>query len=626
MEDQDIKQRVLKYHQEDVSRGLTWASIEEERAVYLGDYINVVRDLADSSPDDWDLARAAMLHITHSEGLSREHNRWLGQKIFASFEQEAQDYLYYLTLETRGDRPTPQFDPQEMFLHHQMTAREATHYYSRVALAVLVNQNDPEQAIGLLESVKTIFDNPHVRYRLPGSNNVLYPDLVLERLRVLYEGVGRFEDALDLSYPSFERFGSSPSPSDVAIRRLNGWMGQLSDVGGIAEVQRFLDLIYEWLDKADDVDKEERDHLGDCPTATRQFWAWYYGNALGRLLVAMPSLRVSLLDEIEAGEWENCWHIAGVLFETPPESWDKYRQRALKFYNTSEIEYRQQGPRPWNATQPPHLSAQSDLYWAMRVGFADAHLQNAGDRRASHTGIVDVLERIETIASSTATHVLHTERNTDNLLEAVNNRVMPNDEYWHGLLQKDMPDLLGRLPTATVEHLIGASRHKFAKELDYCNVALCKSVESLFHRILVPGILELPEAEELELALRRGKRSPRKRSLKDWDKISMSGWVQILETATEGGINDSLRSVLPRAFPNVDLDAVVNLHVGLAEVARLRGSASHDSTTPDDQEASDAEELWDLVVSSNGGGFLATFYSALGLIEDGQGRGNTGGC
>ena len=69
-------------------------------------------------------------------------------------------------------------------------------------------------------------------------------------------------------------------------------------------MERCLDMIYEWLGSAGDVDEEERDHIGDCPTETRQFWAWYYGNALGRLLVARTSLRASLLDEIDAGEWE----------------------------------------------------------------------------------------------------------------------------------------------------------------------------------------------------------------------------------------------------------------------------------------------------------------------------------
>ena len=71
---------------------------------------------------------------------------------------------------------------------------------------------------------------------------------------------------------------------------------------------------------AADVDEEEAEHIGECPATTRQFWACYYGNALGRLIVARSSLRASLLDEVEAGDWENRWHVAAVLFEGSPES------------------------------------------------------------------------------------------------------------------------------------------------------------------------------------------------------------------------------------------------------------------------------------------------------------------
>ena len=619
---QNMEKRHLGYHQEHVSMYLAWGGIEEERAAYLGDYTNVVRDLADSSSDDWDLVRAAMLHIAHARELDREHNRRIGEKILSCFEQEARDYLYYLTRDTWRDRPVPKFDQEEMYHYHHMTAREATYYYSRAALAALTSKDEPHRAIELFEDIKTVLDIPFVSYRLPGGDDGvhggLYRYFILERLPILYERVERFEEALNLVQISFDRPGSGLASYDVAIRRLEGWLKQLSESGGVSTVERFLDMIYEWLDSAGDVDEEERDHLGDCPRATRQFWAWYYGNALGRLIVARPSLRASLIDEIEAGEWETCWHIAGVLFETPPESWGEYRQCALKFYNGSDIEYRQQGGRPYEATQPPHLSAQSDLYWAMRVGFADAHSQNADERRDPHADSADALERIETIVSSTARHVLRVERNTDNLLEAVNNRVMPNDEYWYRLLRERLPSLLKTLPFPTVEHLIVASRYNFAKEPDECNVAICKSVESLFHRIVVPKIMELPEARELMLALPRGKKSPRKRSLKDSDKIQISGWAQILRTAMEGGTNAPLWLVLPIAFPNVDMEAVVSLHVELEKIAQLRGSASHDSATAEEEKAKNAQELWDLVVGSNDRGFLAKFYSAFGLTGEGQ--------
>ena len=616
MDEQDLNQRILESYQHRISRYLSRAGIEEQRAVYLADHNNVVRDLVDCSPDDWALVRAAEHHIAGSENLDGTYSRWLGQEILACFEQETHYHLRDLVLETRRDRPVLGSDPQEPIATHRLTAREATYYHSRAALALLVSRSDPDRAIDLLEELGSIFD-PHTRILLPGSGHSLWAQQELERLPTLYERVERVEDALNVTPISFNHVGSKPTTCDVACRRLEGWLNQLSGSGGVSAVERCLDMIYGWLDGAGDVDEEERDHVGACPTATRQFWAWYYGNALGRLMVTRPSLRASLLDEIEAGAWDNCWHVAGVLFEASPHSWDEYRERALKFYNASDIEYPRQGPRPWNAAQPPHLSAQSDLYWAMRIGFADAHTGNAEDRKSSLAGITEALERIETITSGTARHVSRAERGLYNLMEAVNNRVMPNHEYWYGLLQEALPDdLASSLPQPTVEHLIDAFRHRYAKAWDYCKVSLCKSVESLFVRILVPGIQALPESSNLTIDLPRGKRAHRKLSSEEWDKIPMSRWVQILRTATEGDINAPLRTFLSHAFPDIDLDSAVNLHVSLENIAQLRGGAAHDSIITDDRKIRDVEELWDLVMGAASGGFVAQFHSALGLARN----------
>ena len=240
-------------------------------------------------------------------------------------------------------------------------------------------------------------------------------------------------------------------------------------------------------------------------------------------------------------------------------------------------------------------------------------------------GIADSLVRIETIASSTARHVLRTERNTDNLVEDVHNRVMPSDEYWHGLLRERLPSLLKILPFPTVEHLIGALRHKFAKEWDDCSICICKAVESLFHQIIEPKIQELPESKEMKLTVPRPRNSPRRYSRENWNRIQLSGWAKIIETATEKGMNAPLWSVLPCAYPNVDLDAVVNLNFELAKIAQLRGSSAHDSTTSYERRANDAQELWDLVVGNGGEGFLARFYLALGLTGHYQESGNADG-
>ena len=125
--------------------------------------------------------------------------------------------------------------------------RNISYYFCLATLAVLLSREGPDEAIELLEDLNTIVGQ-HVRYGLPRENRPLYPDWVLDRLRALYERVGRFEDALTLTPITFELFGHNVSSWDVAIRRLEGRLDQLSGSGGAAAVERCLDMIYEWLE------------------------------------------------------------------------------------------------------------------------------------------------------------------------------------------------------------------------------------------------------------------------------------------------------------------------------------------------------------------------------------------
>ena len=222
---------------------------------------------------------------------------------------------------------------------------------------------------------------------------------------------------------------------------------------------------------------------------------------------------------------------------------------------------------------------------------------------------------LRSISSSTAVRVLHIERNTESLVEDVKNRVMPNDQFWYDLLKERVPTILRMLPLQTVEHIVSALRHKFAREWDECIVCLSKSVESLFHHIFEPRLQEHTETSELLLVGSGQRNSRRSYALGDWNRIQLSGWVGILRTTTEQGRNASLRSALPHAFPNVDLDAVVELNVELAKIAKQRGGSAHDSPISNEQRAKNADELWDLVVATDGNGFLADFFLALGLAH-----------
>ena len=195
---------------------------------------------------------------------------------------------------------------------------------------------------------------------------------------------------------------------------------------------------------------------------------------------------------------------------------------------------------------------------------------------------------------------------------------MPSDEHWLGLLRERLPTLLSVLPFPTIEHLIGALRHKFAKEWDDCSLYLCKSVESLFNEVFEPRIQACQDSKELKLVVPRPRNSPRRYSPENWNRIQLSGWAKIIETTTELGDNAHLRLVLPQAFPDVDLDVVASLHVDLSTIAQLRGGSAHDSAASNDQRAHSAEKLWELVMGGKRRGFLAEFHAALGIIHVGQ--------
>ena len=604
----------MEHHRRWVERDLDRSDSIKERAAYLSDYNNVLRDFPDGKFDDWGLARATLLHIF----LASQYSDALSDEILRRFREEALGRLQGILYITRLIRPQPQPNPALGRPIYQLTPRDATVYYSSLALARLVCEDNPNQVIELLETIKGFFD-PFGVYHLPEDKHRLDSPNELQLLPNLYERVERFEDSLKLTTPFFGFPSGRPEESDAAIRRLNGWLDELLRSGGIGEVQRFLDQIYKWLQQANEIDNEDREDISGCSNNTRQYWAWYYGYALGLLIKSRPHFRASLLDQVDAGEWESGWHVAGVLFEPTPEAWDNYREKALDFYHASDIEYRSGGLTSGNLPQPPHMSAQSDLYWAIRVGFADAHLGNTDQHHSSPDHIGDALERIETITSSTARHVLRAEQTLESLNDTLGNRLPPDNEHCKEKLKGELHQVWDALPKTTVDHLVEASQHQSTNHPDACRISLSKAVESLFTGLIKPRIQAHPDAKQLKLFVpwRKQKKQQKGYSLPELHNVPISGWAYIIRTTTAEGNNALLRTILIEQFPSIGIDSFVSLHQQLNRVNQLRGEAAHHSDAPGEVKDENAQELWNIVVGNDGnGGFLTKFYSALGIIPE----------
>ena len=568
----------------------------EGRAAYLSNHENVLRDLQSATAQDWELAQATMVHLAPQ--YVPEHD------LYGEFRSDILEHVERLVAKTRANRPVLNLAWNESRVRHPFDPFWSTYIFARVSMAVLSEQSDPEYAVELYESISTLFP-PFVTDEMTGVPFFLAPDLVRPRLAVLYERVGRCEEALSLLIPGLRQIGGSPSSTEQfrpVLRNFNGWLDQLLQSAGVVETKRYLDLIYRLMQKVHGIDQEEREELRDCRPDTKQFWAWYYGWALGQLIGSKPLMRASLLEELDAGEWDDGWPAGGVIMGSHPDSWEVYRQWALRLYQMADIEYSQTAfnpslRMPWGARQPPHLSAQSDLYWAMRVGFSDAHL-----------------EQVQSVVSSSALHMLRVEDGVTQIQADIQRGLPPSNEHWKEELEEVFSGTWKILPEATKEHLVNASAKKYAQEWDGQRIALAQAIESLFLEIIEPRLRDLPEYRELVLKVPWGATGSRSYRPGRWHRVQLSGWAQILETARADGANASFDSLLTSAFPG-NKGSLWGHSEELQRISKLRGDASHHSSRSIDDRARDAEDLWNLVVDGIGrGGFITRFCEALGLV------------
>ena len=586
----------------------------EGRAAYLSNHENVLRDLPSATAQDWDLALATMVHLAPQ--YVPEHD------LYGEFRLHILEHVKRLVAKTSANRPILNLSWNETRVQHPFDSYWSTYIFARVSMAVLAEQSDPEYAVQLYESISTLFP-PFVSDEMTGVPFLLAQDLVRPRLAVLYERVGRCEDALSLLIPGPREIGGLPSSTEQfrpVLRNFNGWLDQLLQSVGVVETKRYLDLIYRLIQKVHGIDQEEREELRDCHPDTKQFWAWYYGWALGQLIGNKPHVRASLLEELDAGEWDDGWPAGGVIMGSNPDSWEVYRQWAFRLYQMADIEYSQTAAfpgfrMPWGARQPPHLSAQSDLYWAMRVGFADAHLELGQETPLSLRDIAARLDHVQSVISSSALHTLRVEHGVDQIQADIQRGLPPTNEYWKQELEELFSDTWKILPEATKEHLVNASAKKYAQEWDGQRIALAQAIESLFLEVIEPRLRDLPEYRKLALKVPRGATGSRSYRPGHWHRVPLSAWAQILETSSVDGSNASFGSLLTSAFPGIK-GSLWGHSEELQRISKLRGDAPHHSSRSIDDHARDAEDLWNLVVDGIGrAGFISRFCKALGLVD-----------
>ena len=348
------------------------------------------------------------------------------------------------------------------------------------------------------------------------------------------------------------------------------------------------------LEEAEGVDEELKDSLSDCPKDTREFWAWCYGQMAGRLFIAHSYLKEAFLHEVRRSEWVEGWPVISLMVEEHVE-WSEYRRTCMALYEVADVEYK--GARPWNSPQPAHLSPESDLYWAMRVGFSDAHIEAAqGSAGPTPAEIGSKLDDLRQMVFASALRSMRSFQEVKRDVGSLGNAI-PTAEGARNIVAGAVgEELLETLPAKTVQHLIEAWLAKQQGRPDDARVATAKAIEAIFTRLVKERLGK--HVPDLKIKVTRPRGAPSIYSLGKIRYIHLGDWANILATLHRSdGPNSELGTAMVQSFPDVDLELLARCGPSLKEAARARGPSAHDSDSEGyDDRVSRAETLWSIAV------------------------------
>ena len=129
---------------------------------------------------------------------------------------------------------------------------------------------------------------------------------VRNALRRIYESLEDYERALDMHLRS-GILGARPEFYDRCEAYLTGWLFQLMQTPSNAAAVDLLGSAVLLMEETEGIVDQNVASLADSPRITRQYWSWFSGLAVGRLIIAHPYLKDALIQEVRAGEWPEGW-------------------------------------------------------------------------------------------------------------------------------------------------------------------------------------------------------------------------------------------------------------------------------------------------------------------------------
>ena len=377
----------LALRERTAARSLQMARVDDDRCALLSS-ARLCLQILQKGDTEWDVLMALCGHI----GLDQTEYEPSG----IDWSDEAYGPVLQAVWDTAETPPAlPADDPCQTIPFDLQISR---YFHARVAAALLIQAEEPTMALRYLEEAYELLP-PQTQCRLSVDIEWHGASRARRLLQQLYEDFEDYERAIDMMRMS-GTWSTSTEQYALAEAYLARWTLQLTESAPVSAVRQLLDTVHSFMVNADQVDDECRESLADCPRDTREFWAWFYGKIAGWLHVHHPYLNHALRHELTGSDWVQGWPAVALLAE-PTGNWSDHRETCMFLYEAADLEYKDS--RPWNSRQPAHLSPESDLYWAMRVGYCDAHIEAVYDTDPTTLEAISAqLDAVRQIVSASA--------------------------------------------------------------------------------------------------------------------------------------------------------------------------------------------------------------------------------
>jgi len=334
-------------------------------------------------------------------------------------------------------------------------------------------------------------------------------------------------------------------------------------------------------------------HPAECDKASAQFFAYKFGQLAARAAAKNADPWGSYVEvDDEPGRWDLV--VEALLCEhDPSRDWQELRDRYLEEWTRTAR---------YEGTSPEEIGPHMDLYWAMRIGFADKMLEStqALVLSAEPVPTTSVVSDVEALMDT----IRGMDRKLDELLTGSGQEV-------RGRVMRHLIAVSDVIAVKVLNHLEKAERYYNSKiNDDIAKESFVKAVEATLNHCLVEQLIKFMQhhrQQQIDIPFppprgRERKGSAGIRQLKLWQ------WAYVLDTL----VTPARRGLSPLATH--DLRGFMDEHVGprwpdfgplaksLRRVWELRGSCAHDQPAEArvDKELEELREMRELVLGAGG--------------------------